>query len=113
MPLKTLPSLREKKRYIVFLVHSEGPLQYHSLKEALIDSVLEFLGEKGLADANVRLVKNLWSGKAGFLQTNPRNVDNVKFSLALIHQIADQKVSFQTLGVSGTIKGAKRFLKRG
>jgi len=113
MKLKSLPSFREKKRYLVFRVHSESPLQYFSLKSAIFDSLLDFLGEKGLAEANVRLIKNLWSRKGtGFLQTNPPSVDRVKFSLALIHQIGDQKVLFQTLGVSGTIKGGKRFLKK-
>jgi len=35
-------------------------------------------------------------------------VDLVKVGLALIHQIGDQRVIFQTLRVSGTIKSGKK-----
>jgi len=104
MKLKTLPSMREKKRYILFTVHSDGPVEYHNLKSAIMDSLLEFLGERGFSQANIRLIKNLCKPPKGVIQTNPKHVDSVKTSLALIHQIGEEKVAFQTLRVSGTIK---------
>jgi len=103
--------MREKRRYIVFRVHSADKVQYHSLKSAVEESLLEFLGERGLALAKPTLIKNLWTGHTGFLRTNPKFVDSVKVALALIHQIADQPVTFQTLKVSGTIKSGKSALK--
>lgn len=111
MKLKSLPSLKEKKRYIVFRVHSEGTIQYHRLKGAVTESLLEFLGEREMGKANPRLIKNLWNGREGFLQTSPKYVDAVKVSLALIHQIGDEKVVFQTLRVTGTIKAGKTKIK--
>ena len=110
MALKSLPSLREKKRYIVFRLHSEGKLSYAIVKNAIFDSLLEFLGEQEFARANIRFIKNLWNQKTGFLETTPAYVDKVKVGLALIHQIGEEKVIFQTLKVSGTIKSGKKAL---
>jgi ribonuclease P/MRP protein subunit POP5 len=103
------PTMREKKRYVVFRIHSEGSILYHNMKSAVFDSLLDFLGEKEMAKANVRIIKNLWNGreKKGFVQTNPKYVDSVKTALSLIHQIGDERVIFQTLRVSGTIKSGK------
>lgn len=106
---KILPSLREKKRYVVFRVHSQEKLDYASMHNAAWNSLLNWLGEKDLSRANVRMIKNLWDSKTqtGFVQCSPKFVDAVKVSLSLVHQIGDQRVIFQTLRVSGTIKSAK------
>lgn len=105
--MKSLPTLREKKRYIFFQVHSKGPVPYYQMKQAIFDSLLDFLGERDLAKASVRLIKNLYSSGKGVVQTNPKAVDSVKLALALIHQIGEERVLFQTLRVSGTIKSGK------
>lgn len=106
---KILPSLRESKRYVIFKVHSNERLDYETVKNAAWNSLLNWLGEKDLSRANVRLIKNLWDpGKhTGFIQCSPKFVDAVKMGLSLIHQIGDQRVIFQTLRVSGTIKSGK------
>ena len=114
MALSSLPSQREKKMYVVFKVHSQGALQYHMVRAAVPDALLDFLGERGTAAARARLVKNLWNARerTGFLQTTPKAVDPVKVALALIHQIGEERVAFQTLRVSGTIKAGKGALGR-
>ncbi len=112
MRLKKKPSLKEGKRYIVFRVHSseKESVTYDNVKDAVWNSLEHWLGEQDLAQANVRLIRNLWDGKneTGFLQCSHRYVDLVKVGLALIHQIGDQRVIFQTLRVSGTIKSGKK-----
>ena len=109
--MKTLPTLRPKKRYIMFRVHSEEVVPYPQLKAAVEESLLEFLGEQGFSQASPRLVKNLCSGKNGVLLTGPKWVNECKLALALIHQIADQPVIFETLRVSGTIKSGMKKTK--
>jgi RNase P/RNase MRP subunit POP5 len=112
MKLKTLPSMRPKKRYIVFKVHSEERLAYENMRDAVWNSLENWLGEKDLASAQVRIIRNLWDGKAksGFIQCAHKYVDSVKVGLALIHQIGDSKVIFQVLRVSGTIKAGKKHI---
>ena len=109
MALKRLPSMREKKRYIVFTVISERPVDYDFVRDALWNSMTHWIGEAGLAKAGIRLVKNLWdrNGQRGFIQVHPKYVDAVKVSMGLIHQLGDQRVIFQSIRVSGTIKSGK------
>jgi ribonuclease P/MRP protein subunit POP5 len=112
MRLKTLPTLREKERYVIFKVHSENKISYIDIKNALWNSILNWLGEGRSAKANIHIIKNLWDqGKQiGFIRCSPKFVDDLKFSMALIHQIGDERIIFQTLRVSGTIKAGKEKL---
>jgi ribonuclease P/MRP protein subunit POP5 len=110
MAMRRLPSMREKKRYVVFRVISEGRIGYPEVRDALWNSLTHWIGEAGLAKAGVKIVKNLWNQpeQTGFIQVSPKFVDNVKVALGLIHQIGDQRVIFQSIRVSGTIKSGKR-----
>ena len=108
--MKLKPALKEKKRYIMFKLHSKEPIPYTALKQAVTSALLEFLGERDFAKAHPRLIKNLCTGRAGVLLTTPKHTDACKLSLALIHQIQEQPVAFQTLKVSGTIKSGKKAL---
>ena len=110
MKLKKLPSMRNKKRYVIFKVHSDGDnIPFSNIKDAVMNSILNWVGERGAAQAHVWVIKNLWDmGKqTGCIQCSHKTVDEIKTALALIHQIGDQKVAFQTLKVTGTIKSGK------
>ncbi|MFH1445724.1 MAG: Rpp14/Pop5 family protein [Nanoarchaeota archaeon] len=109
MKLKKPPSLRNRKRYIIFKVHSDENLTFDNVKDAIMNSVLNWIGERGAAQANIWVIKNLWDGKkqSGYMQCSHKTVDEVKTALALIHQIGDHEVLFQTLKVTGTIKSGK------
>jgi ribonuclease P/MRP protein subunit POP5 len=109
MAMKRLPSMRERKRYVIFRVVSEDRVDYNSVKDALWNSMTHWIGEAGLAKAGVRIIKNLWNQgeQKGFIQVSPKYVDSVKVAMGLIHQIGDQRVIFQSLRVSGTIKSGR------
>ena len=109
MKLKRLPCLKEKKRYIVFRVHSEERIEYPNMKNAVWNSLENWLGERDLAKANIHIIKNLWnsSERTGFIKCSHRFVDEIKVGLGLIHQIGDSRVIFETLRVTGTIKSGK------
>ncbi len=109
MRLKSLPSLKEKKRYVIFRIHSESPLNYPNVRDAILDSLANWLGQNEMAKAKIRIIKNLWDGreKIGFISCSNKFVESVKVGLALIHQIGDQRVIFQVVRVSGTIKSGK------
>jgi RNase P/RNase MRP subunit POP5 len=109
MRLKRLSSMREKKRYVTFKLHAEKPVIYSEMKGAVLNSILNWRGEEGFSAAKCRIIKNLWDekGQTGWLQCSPGSVDDMKVSLALIHQIGDARVILQVLRVSGTIKSGK------
>ncbi|NIO19234.1 MAG: ribonuclease P protein component 2 [Candidatus Aenigmarchaeota archaeon] len=110
MRLKGRPTLRENKRYVFFKVHSFERLEYRTVKDAIMNSLLNWLGDKDLALAKPWVIKNLWDqkGQSGVLCCSHKYVDDVKVSLGLIHQIGDSKVIFQTSRVSGTIKSGRK-----
>jgi RNase P/RNase MRP subunit POP5 len=110
MRVRRLPSMRDKKRYVVFRVISDERVDYAAVRDALWNSMTHWIGEAGLARAGVKIVKNLWnqSGQTGFVQASPKYVDQVKVAMGLIHQIGDQRVILQSLRVSGTIKAGRR-----
>ena len=109
MGLKGMPSTREKKRYVIFRVISEEKVDYRSVRDALWNSMTHWMGEADLGKAGVRIIKNLWNSReqSGFVQVSPKYVDAVKVSMGLIHQVGDQRVIFQSVRVSGTIKSGK------
>ncbi len=113
MRLRSRPALREKKRYIFFRVHSERGIEYEEIRNAVMNSLLNWMGGEGFAKAKPWLIKNLWKRNSGVLRCSHRYVDDVKVSLALIRQIGDSKVIFETLRVSGTIKSGRKKLKKG
>jgi len=112
MKLKTLPSLREKKRYVIFKIHSQERVSFFETNNAIWNSILNWLGEKETAKANPWIIKNLWDQRKqiGFIKCSHKYVDDIKTALSLIHQIGDEKVTIQTLIVSGTIKSGKKKL---
>jgi len=114
MRMKSLSSLKKNRRYLIFKVHAEQKLDYFNVRDAIWNSLTGWLGEKELALADVWIMKNLWSphSMTGFIRCNHTAVDAVKAGLALIHQIGDQQVVFQTLRVTGTIASAKKKLSK-
>jgi len=101
--------MRESRRYVVFRVISEERVDYDHVRDALWNSMTHWIGEAGLARSGTRLIRNLWNQREqkGFIQVSPRYVDAVKVAMGLIHQIGDQRVIFQSMRVSGTIKSGK------
>lgn len=110
MKLKKLPSIKDRKRYIFFKIHSKNFIQYKEAKNAIWNSLLNFLGEDQLASGGVEIIKNQYKKNSGVIRCNHKHVDKVKFSLALIHQIGEERVIFQSLRVSGTLKSGKKKL---
>lgn len=108
MKLKSMPSQRESKRYVFFRVHSRGRLSYEEVKNAVMNSLLNWMGSEKFAKARPWVIKNLWKPDSGVIQCSHRYVDDVKMGLALIHQVGDSSVIFESLRVSGTLKSGKK-----
>jgi len=107
MKLSSKPTLREKKRYIYFKVRSRNTVRFVDVKNAGWDSILDIMGELGAAKANPHFIRNLWdnSKQEGVIRCSHLFTDQIKLALSLIHHIGDEQVIFQSLKVSGTIKG--------
>lgn len=104
-----LPSLREKKRYILFKVISEEKVNLEQIKEAFFNSILNMFGEKGLAQINAKFLENLWDDEEqiGILRISNRGKYKSIVGLGLISRIGDSRVNIKIYKVSGTIKTLK------
>jgi len=104
------PTLREKKRYLAFELISDEKLEFGEIVNAFWHSLLNLVGETGASQANIWFVKDTWDEKnqRGLLRCENNYVEYVRAAMALIERIGDNRVIPYTLGVSGTMKAAKR-----
>lgn len=101
-----LPSLREKKRYIVYEIESERKMRFEDVKNSINSNVLGFLGELGYSKSGL-MIMDMFKNNKGVLKTNNKEVDNIKTSLALIEKINNEKVMFKSVLVTGVLNKAK------
>lgn len=104
------PSLRNSTRYIAFEIISEKPIEYRDVSNALWVSSLNFLGDLGASETKTWPIKNLYNAdkQRGIIRCNQKRVEDVRAVLSLIDYMNDSKAIVNVLGVTGTIKSAKK-----
>jgi ribonuclease P/MRP protein subunit POP5 len=108
------PTLRAKKRYIAFSVHSEGQVSKKDVTTAILRETVRFYGELMVSDFGLWIMEFDEEKGTGFLVCNRRFQGEMIAGLALIDIVEREKASFHVLGASGTIKALKRkFLNDG
>jgi len=106
-----LPSLREKKRYLVFEIISKTNIpNFLIIKSAILESCLRFLGESGVAKAGILVLPDKFNPETqkGIMRISHTMVHEVRASLALIQKIDGQDVIVRSLGLSGILKKAEK-----
>ena len=107
---KTLPpSMRSKRRYLVFEIISENPVEYKDFIDVMWKSTMNFIGELGLSETQIRVLKNLYDKKSqrGVIKCKHDVVEKVRASLSLIQIIGESRAIIHIVGVTGTIKSAR------
>ena len=105
-----LPSLREKKRYLVFeVISKERVNNFEAVSKAISNYSLEFLGQLGAAKAGIIPLANKWNPELqrGIVRIGHKHVDAVKAALMLADKIDNKEVIFRSLGVSGILRKAE------
>jgi len=114
MKLKTLlPSLRERKRYILFKVISEQAINYQLFKELLSSTILKFYGELTFGKFGFKILDERWNEKEqiGIVKCNHLYVPNIIAVFGLLQRLGDYRVNVKILKVSGTIKSLLKEFK--
>jgi len=108
-----LPSLREKKRYLVFeLISKERISDCNTVSKAIMDNSLQLLGLLGVVKAGIIVLNNKWNSalQRGIIKVSHKYVDALKAALMLTNKINDTEVIFKSIGVSGILnKSEKKF----
>lgn len=101
--LKMLPTLREKKHYLVLTIKDKTD---KNLKAEINKAIIDFIGILGYAKAGILFIEqNKIRGKHYLiLSVATKYVDSVKAALTLTSYT-------RCIGVSGTLKKAGRFFK--
>ncbi len=102
------PTLREKKRYLVFEVISDKPVAWPAVRKTINGAVLRHIGELGHAKAGMQLLDEQWNKKLfrGMLRTTHTSLDEIRSSLALIRDIEGVPAIVRSVGASGILKRA-------
>ncbi len=109
--MKLQPSLRHKKRYIVFEIKAEIPLSMPEVQQEVEKALLLFLGQLGVAKAEPMFLKEKWKEPRFVLKVAHNWVDEVKSALILIKKVKNQSVLVHSIITSGTLKGIEKYLE--
>ncbi len=100
-----LPSLKEKRRYLVYEVLSEKEFSFKDLKEAIISSFKELFGLQGLSIAGLDFVE--FEKNKGILKVSTKGLDMLRATFCFVRKINKEDVVLRSLGVSGMLKKAR------
>lgn len=102
------PTLREKKRYILFELNSPELLNEKEVKHAITDVLLRLFGEVGYADLNAQLMEWNPQKKQGILRCALALEHQCKAALLFVKEVAGKSATPKTLKTSGTIAKLKK-----
>lgn len=104
------PTLRTRKRYVAFQVLSQDKIPMNDVLNSIWHSLLNFLGEYGVGKAGIWIGKSNYDEEKqlGVIRCNHIYVEHIRTALALVERIGDSRAIVKVLGVSGTIKAAKK-----
>ncbi len=101
-----LPTLRTKKRYVVYEYISDKNISHNNIVSAVKKSYKECFGTFGLSEAGLMDTK-IHNKNRGILKVNHKYLDKLCVSMAMITNVNDQNLVLHTVGVSGILKKAK------
>ena len=102
-----LPTLREKKRYIVFEVITPSPAAQGDALAAIKDAARSLLGTATLGKAGLRPIE-AWNKdvQRGVIRVNRRYLDHARATLCCVQKIAAQRAIVHSVSASGSLKKA-------
>jgi ribonuclease P/MRP protein subunit POP5 len=103
--MKLLPSLKQKKRYVLFKIISENKFTLSEVKEEVSRALSNYLGQLGISKAGVVFIDEQFDADAQIflLKVGHKFVDEAKSALALSKSIKNSPIIIKSVRVSGTI----------
>jgi RNase P/RNase MRP subunit POP5 len=110
---RLLPSLREKKRYLVFRILSKSHLGNAANTLKLLKLELSsYFGQMGMADAGIQVLSDTYNPEeqSGAIRVGHKYVNRLKSALMFITSLDDKEVIVKSVTVSGMINKAKTYV---
>ncbi|HEY9246652.1 MAG TPA: Rpp14/Pop5 family protein [Candidatus Methanoperedens sp.] len=109
--MRTLPTLRDKKRYLAFEIISEKKIVPGELSKEIFNSICSLFGDVGCSEIDPRLIS--CEGGYGIIRCARGKTEEARAALACINSINGGRVTITVLGISGTIKSAmEKFIQQ-
>ena len=107
-----LPSLREKKRYLVYEVIATKKFEADEIEKSIKKAYLSSFGNINAAKAGIIFLnKNFDKEKQrGIIKVSNKCLENLRYSLALAKRIKNSKVIIRSVGCSGILNKTKKYL---
>lgn len=101
------PTLREKKRYLVYQIDSDQDINMYSVSKDILNQIHQLLGVFMSSQAGIMPIKFDEATNKGIFRVNHTAVDLVKSCFVMISSIKDVPIRIRSIGVSGILKKAK------
>ena len=101
--MKLLPSLKSKKRYVVFEIISTKVFLFGEVEEAVLAALQHFLGELGVAHASPLLIKEKYKNNRFIIRVDHKYANECIAALMLIKKIKNTPVIVRSIITSGTL----------
>lgn len=99
-----------RNRYLAFKIISESVFSSEDIVHCIWRTLINLFGEVGGSRTNFWLIEYSESGY-GILRCTHTSVDVMKSVLAAVYELNGSPLIMNVLGVSGTIKGVRRFIQ--
>ena len=108
-----LPTLREKKRYLVFEVISAAKATQEEAFASIQEASKSFMGISTYAKSGLRLIGK-WSSslQRGVVRVNRRYLDHARASFCYVQRVGRSKAIVHSVIASGSLKKAASHLSR-
>jgi len=108
-----LPTLRERKRYLLIKIFCEEELSYEEIERSFWDAILNSFGKISFL-TSFKILKDTFNKeeKTIIVKCNHISKHFVYFALGNIKEINGKKCIIKLLKVSGTIKRLKKFISQ-
>ncbi|MBU0666599.1 MAG: Rpp14/Pop5 family protein [Nanoarchaeota archaeon] len=101
-----LPTLKEKKRYVVYEVITTSCKKSDYSRE-ILNNCKRFLGVLESAKAGIMHVLFNKEKQRGVVRVSSKYMNKLKLSLMFIKQLDEEDALIKSIGVSGTLRKAK------
>lgn len=107
-----LPTLRERKRYLVYEVISKHDFDARDVSQTIRNSMKDVYGLNGLADAGLMFMDKKFSEskQRGFVRVSHQSLDKLRASFTFVSDINGKKAIIKSVIASGMINKAEEAL---
>lgn len=112
-PKAVMPSLREKKRYMVFEILSDKKIENPGMiAESIRKAALELLGAIDASKAGIMFLGEKYNAEKqkGIIRVNTGYLDKLRASLVLIKKVGNSNVTIKSISASGMINKAAEYI---